>query len=128
MAVVRLATGALWAACGTGGDWERAAELSPIDGEGRAVSRAAELELVRLLHRFGEQAFYDGKLVLARDAWTPARQMYRRLGMKQDSAQLTHSLRGLPSSSIRARAAEIANRSPLGGRRRLRRRRDPNGG
>jgi len=129
IAVVRLATGALWAACGTGGDWERAAELPPIDGEGRAVSRAAELELVRLLHRFGEQAFYDGKLVLARDAWTPARQMYRRLGMKQDSAQLTHSLRGLPSSSVRARAAEIANRSaPIGGRRRLRRRRDPNGG
>ncbi len=123
-AVVRLASGALWAACGMGADWDRAAELRPIDGEGQALSRAAELELVRLLHRFGEQAFHASQLVLARDAWTPARQMYRRLGMSQDSAQLTHSLRGLPSSSMRAKPADPRGPAGASTRRLTRRNRD----
>jgi tetratricopeptide (TPR) repeat protein len=125
-AVIRVATGALWAACAAGADWERAAELAPIDGEGLALSRATELELVRLLHRFGERAFHAGQLILARDAWTPARQIYRRLGMSQDSAQLTHTLRSLPSSSMRARPGDSTRSTPSPGRRRLtRRRRDP---
>ncbi len=125
LAVVRLASGAHWAACGAGSDWDRAADLTPIAGDGLALSRATELELVRLLHRFGERAFHAGQLVLARDAWTPARVIYRRLGMPQDSAQLTHTLRGLPSSSTRARPSDTSHITPTPGRRLTRRKRDP---
>jgi tetratricopeptide (TPR) repeat protein len=119
-AVVRLGKAVLWAACCATDEWERVAELTPIDGDGPSVSRATEMELVRLLHRSGERAFHANQPVFARDAWTPARVVYRRLGMTQESAQLTHVLRGLPSTSVRLNPQSDTS----GVSRRLVRRRD----
>ena len=117
--VVNLAKGVRFAAVCHTLDWERAGELKLPSGEQPGLSRAADLELVRLLHKAGDLALAHSQALVARDAWLPARAIYRRLGDNQSTAALTHALRGLPSASVKA--AESRS-SPRTGRRLVRRR------
>jgi len=120
--VVRVARGVQIAAAIEMSDWERAAELPVPSAERPGLSRATEGELVKLLHHAGERAMAHGQAILARDVYTPARAIYRRIGDTQASAALTHALRSLPSTSARAVEESTLPRNPTRGRRLVRRR------
>ena len=118
--VLRLAQGVRFAAVVLAEDWDRAAELTAPSGDHPSPSRATDLELVHLLDRAGERALAHSQALVARDAWMPARAIYRRLGDTERTAALTHALRALPSASVQATAPE--GRAPRAGRRLVRRR------
>jgi hypothetical protein len=121
--VVRVAQGVRIAAAIAVKDFDRAAELPVPEGDRPGLSRATESELVALLHQAGDKALAHGQALLARDVYTPARAIYRRMGDSSASAALTHALRSLPSTSARAdESAGVRSRGPERGRRLLRRR------